>query len=163
MKSAFHVRVDNRLLHGQVVQFWIPHLGVENLIVADDEVASSDSLQTIYRMALPKMVALDVVRVKELKSVLEHLPPLSNMVLIRSVASIASVVNAGADISAITIGNVHAAPFRTRVTDAVYLSDEETEILCRMTEQGIRIEIQTFPGEVLRFQRVSGGGRWSRY
>ena len=162
MKPRFHVRIDNRLLHGQVVQFWIPHLGVENLVVADDEVAASDSMQTIYRMALPSVVDLKVVRVDALKAELETLPSLSNLVLIRTIEEIASVVRAGAKLQGITIGNVHAAPFRNRITDAVYLSDAETELLCWMSDRGIRIEIQTFPGEVLRFYREAGGGKWSR-
>jgi PTS system mannose-specific IIB component len=162
MKPRFHVRIDNRLLHGQVVQFWIPHLGVENLVVADDEVACSDSMQTIYRMALPNVVALKVVRVDALKDELETLPPISNMVLIRSIEEIASVVESGAEIASITIGNIHAAPFRNRITDAVYLSETETETLRWMVEHGINVEIQTFPGEVLRFNYKDGGVGWSR-
>ena len=161
MKPAFHVRIDNRLLHGQVVQFWIPHLGVENLVVADDEIASNDSMQTIYRLALPALVDLKIINVSQLKTTLDELPPLSNLVLIRGIAELKSVMEAGAGIERITIGNVHAAPFRNRITDAVYLSQEETDILCWMADRGVLIEIQTFPGDVLKFSKDGGGG-WSR-
>ena len=162
MKRPFHVRIDNRLLHGQVVQFWIPHLGVENLIVADDEIAHNESMQTIYRLALPTLVDLKIVDIAHLKAALDELSPLSNMVLIRGISELASVIKEGAVIERITIGNVHAAPFRTRVTDAVYLSQEEREILCWMVDQGVTVEIQTFPGDVLKFTKTDGGGEWSR-
>ena len=162
MKRPFHVRIDNRLLHGQVVQFWIPHLGVENLIVADDEIAENESMQTIYRMALPTLVDLKVIKVAALKPELDKLPPLSNMVLIRGIQQLQSVMNDDAKIPRVTIGNIHAAPFRTRITDAVYISEEETDILCWMANQGVDVEIQTFPGDVLKFVTGAGGGEWSR-
>ena len=44
MEDRIHVRVDNRLLHGQVVQFWIGHLEIAHLIVADDEVARTEAM-----------------------------------------------------------------------------------------------------------------------
>jgi mannose/fructose/N-acetylgalactosamine-specific phosphotransferase system component IIB len=84
------------------------------------------------------------------------------LILIRSLEDVASVITAGADVRRITIGNIHAAPYRNRITDAVYLSEEETELLCWMADRDVHIEIQTFPGEVLRFCREPGGGKWSR-
>ncbi len=162
MKRPFHVRVDNRLLHGQVVQFWIPHLGVENLIVADDEIAENESMQTIYRLALPTLVDLKIIKVAGLKEEFDNLPMLSNMVLIRGITQLRFVMEAGAVIERVTIGNIHAAPFRTRITDAVYISKEETAALCWMVDHGVDVEIQTFPGDVLKFSKGAGGGGWSR-
>lgn len=162
MSKRVYVRIDNRLLHGQVVQFWIPHLNVEKLLVADDEVFGNASMQTIYRLALPTHVDLSVVPVLQLAPAFEPLGAVTSLVLIRTIADAKRAVDAGCRFAGFMIGNVHASPDRKRVTDAVYLSEQEASTLCWMKSQGMEIEIQTFPGETLRFSIEDGGSKWLR-
>ena len=162
MSNRVYVRIDNRLLHGQVVQFWIPHLSVEKLLVADDEVFGSEAMQTIYRMALPEHVQLAVMPTAELAEKFSALGEESSLVLIRTIDDAKSALDGGCPFERIMIGNVHASPERTRVTDAVYLSEHETNVLCDMRRRGVEIEIQTFPGEVLRLTLTEGGSTWLR-
>lgn len=162
MAAQAHARIDNRLLHGQVVQFWIPHLGIDYLIVADDEVARSESMQAIYRMALPNIVGLRVVRVDALAPALEANQGTA-LLLVRDIPTAQRILKQGAKLPRWTIGNVHASPDRNRVTDAVYLSEGEIEILKGIYRSGIAIEIQTFPGETLPFSLDNKGGpRWGK-
>ena len=162
MSKRVYVRIDNRLLHGQVVQFWIPHLNIEKLVVADDEVFGNEAMQTIYRLALPTHVSLSVMPVSRLVSELDALGDMTSLVLVRTIEDMKRAVESGCRITDFMIGNVHASPDRSRVTDAVYLSEREIEILSELKESGIEIEIQTFPGETLRFSVVDGGYKWSR-
>jgi len=163
MNKPVYVRIDNRLLHGQVVQFWIPHLKVDNLLVADDEVFSNNQMQLIYRLALPADVAITFVSVDDLASEFDKLPDNStSLVLIRSIENLVRARGCGCKIIRIMLGNIHATPERKRVTDAVYLSDEECEILCNLKKTGIEVEIQTFPGDSLRCVLVEGGCKWSK-
>ncbi len=162
MGAQVHVRIDNRLLHGQVVQFWIPHLGIDTLIVADDEVAESAAMQAIYRMALPNIVGLRMVRVEELASPLEANQGTA-LLLVRDIPTAKRILNNGTKLPRWTLGNVHASPDRTRITDAVYLSAGEIEILKWMHRSGVAIEIQTFPGETLPFSlNNQGEPRWGK-
>ena len=158
MNERFHVRIDNRLLHGQVVQFWIPHLGIEHLIVADDDIKSNSAMQAIYRMALPRIVELTVVGVDELGEVLPPAGKTPTMLLIKTISNTEKILSNGIPIGRLTLGNVHASPERERVTDAVYLSEAEVITLTAMSRAGMDIEIQTFPGEVLRFLSPERGG-----
>ena len=157
MNEHVHIRIDNRLLHGQVVQFWIPHLGIEQLIVADDEVANNDSMQEIYRMALPSIVTLKVVQVEDLRPELEG-NQVHALLLIRDIPNAYKIWKNGVHFKRLTLGNVHASPERKRLTDAVYLSETELSVLKEMHQAGVEIEIQTFPGEVLRFKPDGKGG-----
>jgi mannose/fructose/N-acetylgalactosamine-specific phosphotransferase system component IIB len=158
MNERFHVRIDNRLLHGQVVQFWIPHLGIEHLIVADDEISGNAAMQTVYRMALPKIVDLTVVEVDRLGEHLLEDDQRRTLLLIRDIETTERILARDVFLPRLTLGNVHASPERDRVTDAVYLSEAEVISLTAMAAAGIYIEIQTFPGEVLRFVSPEKGG-----
>ena len=163
MSGRVHVRVDNRLLHGQVVQYWLGHLEITHLIVADDGVARNEAMSIIYRMALPDTVQLTIIPLGDLPAMLKELDSVGTMVLIKDVQAAVRSVARGATISAVTLGNVHAAADRARITDAIYLSAEEVDALASLCRQGIVVEIQTFPGEVMRLGlNEDGGTRWLR-
>jgi mannose/fructose/N-acetylgalactosamine-specific phosphotransferase system component IIB len=163
MHNRFSVRIDNRLLHGQVVQFWIPHLGIEHLIVADDGVGTNVSMKAIYRMALPRIVELTILPVDSIAATLSTDIKVPTLLLIKDIANLEKILDQGFSLRQVTIGNVHASPERKRVTDAVYLSEAEVGALVAMQKSGMIIEIQTFPGEVLRFvSPEKGGPRWGK-
>ena len=161
MQADRHFRIDNRLLHGQVVQFWIPHLEVDNLVIADDEVAANHSMLAVYRMALPERVALEVVGVAGLAAALRRASEGATMALLSDIHQAARALMSGVAIDRLTLGNVHSLPSRARVTDSVFLSVEEQTALCALRRQGLAVEIQTFPGETLRLEVDDrGGSRW---
>jgi PTS system mannose-specific IIB component len=157
MKTHKHLRVDNRLLHGQVVQFWIPHLGIQRLIIADDGVANDPSLQIIYRMALPEVVELTLIPVNCLMSELEKQSVQETLVLVKDIASAKSILKNCDQLRCITLGNIHSSPERDRVTDSIYLSKDEYNSLVELKRLGFLIKIETFPGDVLRLEVNNGG------
>jgi len=161
MEALPHVRIDNRLLHGQVVQFWIPHLEIDHLVIADDAVAANRAMLAVYRMALPERVGLEVVPIERLPAALASAGGRSTMVLISDVADAVRAWELGLELPRLTLGNVHSAPTRERVTDSVFLSPDELAALTAMLEHGVAVEIQTFPGETLRLQvDDQGEAKW---
>lgn len=152
MAADLHVRIDNRLLHGQVVQFWIPHLEIDHLVIADDGVAANPAMLAVYRMALPERVDLEVVGIEDLPATVAQARGRSTMVLLSDVQDAIRARAGGLELAGLTLGNVHSLPARVRVTDSVFLSPEELDALAGLVEQGITVEIQTFPGETLRLE-----------
>lgn len=158
------VRIDNRLLHGQVVQFWIPYLKVEHLIIADDVAAATPAMSSVYRMAVPKRIKLSVVRISALQTLLEQQTVQEKTLIVLSdVFDLARALMARFNCQCITLGNVHSASGRHRVTDAVFLSHEEETALVRLMEEGRQVEIQTFPGDTLHLRySKEKGATWFR-
>ena len=163
MVESIHVRIDNRLLHGQVVQYWIPFLEVERLIIADDEAANNPAMSAVYRMAVPETVNLSVVPVSDLAREIRANKATTTLILISDVSDAARAQVSGLSFDRLVLGNVHAAPGRTRITDSVYLSQEEIDSLVRFRLNDGKVEIQTFPGERLQLEVDNNGDpKWSR-
>ena len=158
------VRIDNRLLHGQVVQFWIPYLKVEHLIIADDVAAATPAMTSVYRMAVPKRIKLSVVRITSLQELLEQQTASEKtLVVLSDVFDLARAMMSRFDCTCITLGNVHSAAGRRRVTDAVFLSKEEEAALTGLRKKGRMVEIQTFPGDTLQLHLLTEKGvTWFR-
>ncbi len=163
MTDGIHVRIDNRLLHGQVVQYWIPFIDVDRLVIANDEAANNPTMSTVYRMAIPGRVDLSVVPVSDLAREIHAGKAATTLILISDVSDVARAEMSGLSFDRLVLGNVHAAPGRTRITDSVYLSKEEIDTLVRFRLNGGRVEIQTFPGERLQLEIDDNGDpKWSR-
>jgi mannose/fructose/N-acetylgalactosamine-specific phosphotransferase system component IIB len=141
-----------------VVQFWIPSLEVQRLIIADEATAADLPLVALYRMVMPGGVALDVVRPAELAGALATGGGPSTLVLLGNVTDALAARRTGFAFERLTIGNVHAGVGRARVTDAVHLTEQELGTLLELKRDGVAIDIQSFPGDGFRLELDDRGG-----
>ena len=91
--SVVLYRIDERLIHGQVVMGWGPQLGVEHYVVVDDELATSEWDQDLYRLGVPDTASADFLTVGDAKARLTDLEadPRRTGVLTRTVAAMAGL------------------------------------------------------------------------
>jgi PTS system mannose-specific IIB component len=144
------VRVDNRLLHGQILETWIPRLGIGQVVVADDEAAASPLARAAMTLCVPPDLPTRIVAVREVPwaSLAASRAPV--LVLLREVASLVAARDAGlrpALAPAVNLGNVHFAPGRKPVTPSVFLSGDEVDALRGLAAEGFQIEARAIPSE----------------
>ena len=58
-------RIDDRLIHGQVITAWIAYADAKTIIVADDKAAGDEFTQSLLKMATPDSIQLKIMRVEE--------------------------------------------------------------------------------------------------
>jgi PTS system mannose-specific IIB component len=144
------VRVDNRLLHGQILETWLPRLPARSVVVADDDAARSPLARAAMTLALPAgfpaaVLPIGEVRWAELAASAERV-----LVLVREVADLEKAVAAGLTperAPALNVGNVHFASGRRAITPSVYLSGEEVEALRRLSALGFTVDARAVPGD----------------
>jgi len=144
------VRVDNRLVHGQVLEAWVPALRVAALLVADDEAAGDPFAQAAMRMALGEGLALEVLSLSQAVARLGpggqgYLP--GTLLLLREVASAVSLAQAGVPLPRLNLGNVHFRAGRRAVSTTVYLDEAELSALEALGRAGCEIEVRAVPTE----------------
>lgn len=152
-------RVDNRLIHGQVVSTWIPHLKAQDVVVADEEAASSPLMQLAMTMAVPPPVEVRIAAPGAIDWAKVHDGPRRTLVLFRDVATAAAARRAGLAFGSLNLGNVHFAEGRRPILASVFLSEAELEELDRMAAAGVEIEARAVPPD----QRVGLPELWARY
>jgi len=140
-------RVDNRLIHGQVIEAWLPHLAVGRILVADDEAAHNALMQAAMRMAVPAGVKVDIAPVDQADFKGAAADGVRTLVLLREVKSVAQARERGLPATPLNLGNVHAGAGRKAVTRAVFLSDEEVRDLKQLQDGGMPVSFQAVPLE----------------
>ena len=144
------VRVDNRLLHGQILEAWIPRLAVREVVVADDDAAGSPLARAAMTLCVPPDLPTRVERVDAVDYRALAASPERIVVLFRDVGSLvrARSLGLGPDLArTVNLGNVHFAPGRRAVTPSVFLSEEEVQALAALAREGFTIEARAIPTE----------------
>ena len=142
------VRVDNRLLHGQVLETWLPGVKATEVVVVDDEAAQSALACAAMTLCVPcevparieRMVAVDFAALARSKA--------SVLVLVRDVAGLVEATLRGLTpelAPRINLGNVHYGAGRRPVTPSLFLTAEELVQLRALAASGFTIEAQAIP------------------
>ncbi|MEO5617118.1 MAG: PTS sugar transporter subunit IIB [Candidatus Eisenbacteria bacterium] len=139
-------RVDDRLIHGQVLVAWGMRLHPARIFVADDASAANDWERELLESAAPD-IAVRVVTVAE--AVALHADEAAAaggaFLLVRDLATARALVEAGAMIPAFNLGGIHYAPGRTKVNEYIYLDAADRTAARALLARGVALEAQDVP------------------
>lgn len=147
--SVVLFRIDERLIHGQVVVGWGGRLHPDRIVVVDDELAASQWEQELYTMGVPAGVEAGFASVDEaVASLPDWLTGEDRIVLLtRDIATMNRLAASGLlKGEEVNVGGIHHGPGRSRVLRYVFLSDEERAELVSLAELGTRVVARDVPG-----------------
>lgn len=140
-------RIDSRLIHGQVIEAWLPHLAVKRVVVADDDAAGDPLAKAAYSLAIPAEVELVLAPVKgvDFKKLAGDGVP--TLVLFREVKSAVAAREWGLPDGMLNVGNVHSGPGRVSVSRSVFLDPSDSSALAALAHSGMTVRVQAVPSE----------------
>ena len=138
------VRIDDRLIHGQVVAGWLRALGGKRIVIVDDATARDEFLREVLTLAAPQGVPVEVLdvaggaaRCLELAATPEPV-----IVLARSPRTILGLRQAGVPIDVVDLGGMGAGPGRKRIHKTISMSSDEIRDVRQLEQLGTRVEVQ---------------------
>lgn len=139
-------RVDDRLVHGQVVLAWAGTLKAERLLVADDASARADWERQLMQASAGDL-EVQVFAVAETDARLREESARSGtaILLFRSPRAALAAVEAGAAIGELNLGGLHHAPGREPVLDYLYLNEDDRGALRALAERGVKLTARDLP------------------
>lgn len=145
--SVALVRIDDRLVHGQVVEGWLRSLRLNHVVVASDVVAADDTQMALYMLAVPQGVTLDCLPVEEAAREWSQNRWGSDKVLIlaSSPKDVLRLAEAGAPLKSVNVGGLHFREGRIQVLKAISLDDEDVAALRGLSQKGIELEARPLP------------------
>jgi mannose/fructose/N-acetylgalactosamine-specific phosphotransferase system component IIB len=143
------LRIDERLIHGQVVVGWGNHLHPDRIVVVDDDLAAASWEQELYGLGVPPNL---VIAFETVTTARELLPAwrtdrARTIVLTRDVQTMRRLAEdgmlAGSDVN---LGGIHYAPGRAEILPYVYLDADERAELQRLSDAGVKLSARDLPG-----------------
>ena len=143
------MRIDDRLIHGQVIAIWCRHQRFTRVVVVDDGVAADPFMRDVLTLAAPPGLAVQVLSLAEgLRELGVDRPDRpTTMVLLKSPSAAQRLYAGGVTFSKLNIGGVGGRPGRHTLFRNIALSDEELAILKSLLARGVQITLLTVPGE----------------
>jgi PTS system mannose-specific IIB component len=138
------VRIDDRLIHGQVVAGWLRALGAQRIVIVDDATSRDEFLREVLTLAAPQGVPVEVhdvasgaARCIDLAASQEPV-----IVLARSPRTVLALRQAGVPIEVVDLGGLGAGPGRRRLHRTISVSADELAELRELEQLGTRVEIR---------------------
>ncbi|SES84095.1 PTS system mannose/fructose/N-acetylgalactosamine-transporter subunit IIB [Anaerobranca gottschalkii] len=154
------VRIDDRFIHGQVAVAWTKFLDINQIIVANDEVANDEFQKTLMEMAKPPNVQVDILSISETieKINADFFKNKNIILLVDSPGDILKMVNGGVDIKKVNIGGMRHKEGRKQITRTVALNNEDKETFKKLANLGIELELRAIPTDSkINFMKLLGG------
>ncbi|MBI4179641.1 PTS sugar transporter subunit IIB [bacterium] len=141
------VRIDDRLVHAQVVVGWLEYLRCRHILVADDRVAQDEEQLDLLRMVIPEDVRIDAVEVASIVDQSGDIDAADRpvLVLFADPMSLRAAVDAGFKPRLVNLGGMHDAPGRHSWIHGLFASDSEIAAIRDMIGMGIEFEIRSVP------------------
>lgn len=140
-------RIDDRLIHGQVVEGWVNFLKATCILVADDAVAANALQRSIMELSAPQGLKVLIGGVEEICRTLSS-PTFDAERVILLFSNPSDVVRAlklGLASSVINIGGMHFVPGKRKLLDVLAVDAADLDAFKQIIARGIRVDIQAVP------------------
>lgn len=147
--SVVLARVDDRLIHGQVVVGWARHTQADCIIVANDAVSADPMQRTLLPMAVPQGIEVAIYRVKEAADRLSAGAHAARraILLFASPADALSFRRLGGELSELNLGGIRLAPGKEQIRKSISLGPEDRAALSELKRLGVPVYLQMVPGD----------------
>lgn len=144
--SVVLYRIDDRLVHGQVMVAWTKVYQTNRIFVIDEETMKNTFLCDVMRMAMPQGYELVFLGVKEaIEQVKADPPEKKSLLLAKGPETVLALMEGGLEIPELNVGNMGAKPGRKAVMRSIQLSGQEYAALKAIEGKGTRVYFQIFP------------------
>lgn len=142
------VRVDDRLIHGEVAVGWTRTLGATHIVVANDQASTDATQKMLLKMATPVGVKSTVLTVADAALQLSagKFRNEKVLVLVRDPQSLLGLMEGGFKLDQVNVANVRMAEGRQRITKQVAATPEELQAWKELDRMGIKLEARLLPG-----------------
>ncbi|MFP4465912.1 MAG: PTS system mannose/fructose/N-acetylgalactosamine-transporter subunit IIB [Candidatus Goldiibacteriota bacterium] len=141
------VRIDDRLIHGQVVVGWAQTLKADHIVVINDEVVKNDMQKFLFRMATPTDINLSIVSIEDAASMIKQREFENDnaILLAKSPRDICSLIEAGGRIPEVNVGGMHFSDEKIQLYDAIFVDKDDVKAFERMKDMDVDFEVRMVP------------------
>lgn len=147
MSNIKLARVDDRLIHGQVMTAWLQYTGAKRIIIIDNATAEDEFTRTIISMAVPNNIQLEILTVNDAAEYLKNVDDTPLILLAKYPDAFLQIVERGVELKEVVIGGMGANKDRSKLYKNIAASDKEREVMKELIRRGITVRIQVIPDQ----------------
>lgn len=141
MEGIVHIRIDDRLIHGQVATLWTNELSITRIMVVNNEVAANEVQKTMLRIAAPSNVSTSLISEEKAVTNIKNGKYQGQRVLmiVKDPETIIRLMDSGLDIKKINVGNMSTRENTYHIKSSVSITPEEEKAFHQLLDRGVEI------------------------
>ena len=147
--SIVATRIDGRLIHGQVVNLWVPKLNISRIMVIDNETADSAVEKSALKLATPSGVKLSVLPVeKAANNILKgRYDSQRVLIVVKKPRYLVRLLELGVPIQEVNVGNMSQSDKTKSITKSINVTEEDIEDFKQLDQNGVKLFSQMVPSD----------------
>lgn len=148
--SVTLARIDDRLIHGQIVHAWIEYSKAKYLVVADDLVMKDKTQQLMLRLAAPKTIKLEMLSLENTVNFINEHENEPIFLIVRNPENMLKLLDFGLNITEINLGNISMTKSQTgrkMLLKNIHVEQNDVDCLKGIASKGVNIYIKLVPDE----------------
>jgi PTS system mannose-specific IIB component len=141
------IRIDDRLVHGQVIVGWVPALGIKQLVVVNDLVAANAMQRTLMGIAVPSNLKACFYTIREAAKACRVPGGERAMLLFTRPLDVWAFLEEGGPVTSVNMGGMHHSEGRRQAGPSLYVTDEDVAAFRDLKRRGIPTEVRAVPGD----------------
>ena len=145
MRNIVLARVDERLIHGQVMTAWIKNKKATQVVIADDQVAEDEYMIEVLDMAIPEDIAIGIFSKEDTVTFLSQGLDEPTILLVKGPEVLNYLVDHGIEIDEVDVGGMGAGNDRSVLYKNISTSEKENEEFRKLLNKNVNVFIQVMP------------------
>ena len=147
MAKAVLLRIDDRLLHGQVARNWMKQVGADVIVVANDLVSEDEKQQHLMDLVTPMGSKSYFFGLSEASSKIKELEEEDALVLVESPADALKLIEDGVEIDSVNVGNIHQTSGKEKVNESIFVDQNDIDTFKKIEANGKKLDFRTLPND----------------
>jgi PTS system mannose-specific IIB component len=144
--NLLFTRIDDRLIHGQVMTAWIKvYNQATHVLVVDDKVSQDSFMKQMFQLLLPSGITIDILSVDDAVAAFQKGLPKPTIMIVKVPLTIKQLVDKGVKIDYVNVGGMGMSAGRKKFYKNIAASDEERQIFQELLDKGVDIDVQIIP------------------
>ena len=142
------IRIDDRLIHGQVVVGWVKALDIQRLVVVNDEIAKNNMRRTLMEMAVPAGLKVNFYAVHEAAAASKDSSQDRALLLFVSPADVLTFAKESGVVTTINVGGMHFGEGKTQMCKTICVDPADLAAFKELRKMGVEMESRAVPGDM---------------
>lgn len=140
-------RIDDRLIHGQVIEGWVHNLNLTRITIVSDRVVKDEDYIIILRFSVPQEIKVDILEVKEMHDKVKngYLEKEDSIILFECADDVLALLDRGTKIDSLNVGCLHYNGRNRQIRKNVAVSKEDIRNFEDINAMGTKMECRALP------------------
>ena len=141
------IRIDDRLIHGQIVEGWLKHIDVNCIMIVNDKISNDPMQKVLFKMVVPSYIKVEVFSFEEVAEKIKnkYFDNYNLLILVTSPQDLLRLINAGLELDSVNVGGMHYSSGKKYILPSISIDEEDKNAFLKLEQLGINLEVRLLP------------------